>query len=161
MPITRVRVGNYNKWIPAHLRANAAPRKPGPRRPLYWIDSDGTNIYFINNTDETLTAVSTMTNGYITCDDDVLAVTGEDFIYENVQPNEAVKLDDYDPIYDADFSLQLSLNIISAKHGNLHFLYFIDMNNCRNKVLVWNTGEKGKYVSMNGQINVEFVAVQR
>lgn len=153
MTVEHKRISNYKAWLPMHLRKDRfglsmPPRKPDLRLPLYWLASKGAEVYFVNNTDETLNSVSTSTNGFVTCDDEVAPVSSEGYEYQNILPKEAIKIEEFDEVLDSDFSFQLSLKINSPRHGLIHLLSPLDMKNSLDVVLLWNTAEAGKHVSI-------------
>ena len=54
-------------------------------------------------------------------------------------------MENYDPIYDSDFLLQLEVEISSITQG-VKIFRVIEKGEVREAVLLWNTGETGKYV---------------
>jgi hypothetical protein len=151
-----IRVLNKFEWLPPEKRPSRfpgpkPPRKPETRKPLFFVARDGDDLYFVNNSNETLNRVSTSTGGCQTLDDgdDVIAVRSVEplYLYENVKPGEAVKVEHYDPYWDCDFLLQIEVNVSSPSHGNKLFRV-LGKGGVVSTVLLWDNGEKGKYVHM-------------
>jgi hypothetical protein len=110
---------------------------------------DGEELYFVNDSTETLNSVSTCTGGCQTLDDEVMPVSSPDplYLYKNVKPGEAVKVEHYDPYWDSDYLLQLEVELSSPTHGNKIFRV-LGKGGIDDTVLLWDTGEAGKYVNM-------------
>jgi hypothetical protein len=121
------------------------------KKPLFYLIRYGEELYFVNDSTETLDSVSTSTGGCQTLDDgdDVMAVSSKKplYLYENVKPGEAVKVEYYDPYWDCDFLLQIEVNVSSLSQGNKIFRVS-GKGGVASTVLLWDTGEKGKYVDM-------------
>jgi hypothetical protein len=121
------------------------------KKPLFYLLRYGEELYFVNDSTETLDSVSTSTGGCQTLDDgdDVMAVSSKKplYLYENVKPGEAVKVEYYDPYWDCDFLLQIEVNVSSPSQGNKIFRVS-GKGGVASTVLLWDTGEKGKYVDM-------------
>ena len=116
------RMLNKFEWIPPEKRVPRFPgplphRKPETRKPLFYVSRYGDDVYLINNTDETLTSVSSNSGGLQTLDDESMPVGGPSYSYKDVKPGEAVKVENYDPFYDSDFLLQLEVEISSKTLG--------------------------------------------
>ena len=93
------------------------PRKPETRIPLFYFDRDGDDVYFVNNSTETLNRVTSNSGGLQTLDDESMSVGGPTYSYKDVKPREAVKVENYDSFYDPDFLLQLEVEISSITQG--------------------------------------------
>ena len=121
------------------------------KKPIFYLIRYGEELYFVNDSTETLNSVSTSTGGCQTLDDgdEVMAVSSKKplYLYENVKPGEAVKVEHYDPYWDCDFLLQIEVNLSSPSHGNKIFRV-LGKGGVDSTVLLWDTGEKGKYVHM-------------
>lgn len=147
-------IENGFTWIPPDERVSRfggplPPRKPETRRPILWLARDGQELYFVNASQETLDTVIAETGGCMTADDDVLTVSSEsNYQYKNVPPDTAVKIEEYDLIFDSDFLLQVSIIVKSATLGCIEILSPPKKGGVEEMVLLWNTGEKGKYVSI-------------
>ena len=125
------------------------PRKPETRNPKFWLDRDGDDLYFINDSEEILDLVSAATGGFQTCDDAVLTVgSNNDYVYENVMPKEAVKIEEFDPFYDSDFILQVYIDVKSKNEGSLAIQSPAEKGGIKEAVLMWDTGEAGRYTSI-------------
>ena len=151
-----IRVLNKFEWLPPEKRPSRfpgpkPPRKPETRKPVFYVARDGDELYFVNGSAETLNSVSSSTGGCQTLDggDDVMAVRSVDplYLYENVKPGEAVKVEHYDPYWDCDFLLQIEVKVSSPSQGNKIFRVS-GKGGVASTVLLWDTGEKGKYVDM-------------
>ena len=151
-----IRVLNKFEWLPPEKRPSRfpgpkPPRKPETRKPLFFVARDGDDLYFVNNSNETLNSVSTSTGGCQTLDDGdgVMPVSSKKplYLYKYVKPGEAVKVEHYDPYWDSDFLLQLEVILSSPSYGNKLFRV-LGKGGIASTVLLWDTGEKGKYVHM-------------
>ena len=151
-----IRVLNKFEWLPPEKRPSRfpgpkPPRKPETRKPLFFVARDGDDLYFVNNSNETLNSVSTSTGGCQTLDDgdEVMPVSSKKplYLYKYVKPGEAVKVEHYDPYWDSDFLLQLEVILSSPSYGNKLFRV-LGKGGIASTVLLWDTGEKGKYVHM-------------
>ena len=146
------RISNKFEWVPPEKRGSRfpgplPPRKPETRKPLFYFDRDGDDVYFVNNSTETLNSVSSSSGGLQTLDDESMSVGGPTYSYKDVKPGEAVKVENYDPFYDSDFLLQLEVEISSMTQGVKLFRVH-EKGGVRETVLLWDTGEAGKYVYM-------------
>ena len=132
------RVLNEFKWT-----------RPEKKNPVFYVIRDGEELYFMNDSTETLNSVSTCTGGCQTLDDEVMPVSSPDplYLYKNVKPGEAVKVEHYDPYWDSDYLLQLEVELSSPTHGNKIFRV-LGKGGIDDTVLLWDTGEAGKYVNM-------------
>ena len=73
------RIINGFEWFPMDKRTGMfglpmPPRKPETRRPKYWLDAKGAELYLVNDSEEVLGFVSTSTGGFQTCDDETMCV---------------------------------------------------------------------------------------
>jgi hypothetical protein len=136
------------KLIPLHLRNDGfPPRKPDMRMPIFWLTRSGDELFFVNDSDETLDLVTTESGGFQTCDDAVMGISSnEDYRYSNVKAHEAVKVEEYDDFYDADFILQVSIFVQSKTKGNFLMRSLPQKGGVSELVLLWDTGETGKNV---------------
>jgi hypothetical protein len=121
------------------------------KKPLFYLIRYGEELYFVNGSDETLNTVSTSTGGCQTLDDgdEVMPVSSKKplYLYENVKPREAVKMEHYDPYWDCDFLLQIEVVVSSPGHGDKLFRV-LGKGGVASTVLLWDNGEKGRYVHM-------------
>jgi hypothetical protein len=125
------------------------PRKPELRKPKFWLGRDGDALFFINNSDEILDFISTSVGGYITCDDDVAPISGDGYSYDNILPLEAVKVEEFDARLDCDFVLQVQIMVISKNEGRIVICPPAGKGGIGETVLLWDTGEVGKDVSVS------------
>ena len=143
-------------WVPVDKRTSRfggpmPPRKPENRHPILWLAREGNELYLVNSSEDTLDFVVAATGGFQTVDDDVvMTVTSENnYEYKNVKPNCAVKVEEYDGFYDLDFVLQVLLRIQSKNIGCIEIRSPATKGGAGETVLLWNTNENGKYVSIN------------
>jgi hypothetical protein len=77
------------------------------QKPIFYVMRSGEELYFVNGSADFLNSVSTSTGGCQTLDDgdDVMAVSSPDplYMYKNVKPGEAVKVEHYDRYWDSDY----------------------------------------------------------
>jgi hypothetical protein len=134
----KARLFNQFKW---RQRYRAAPRVP-----LYYLDGEG-DVYFINNSSETLDSVSVDSCGMQTLDDEVMSVGGPACSYEDVKPGEAVKVESYDPVLDSDFMMQLDVAVSSPSKGKMKFRCWAK-GGFSSEVLLWDDGRPGSRVGV-------------
>lgn len=147
-------IKNGFSWVPMDKRKDQfglplPPRKPETRVPILWIARQDNELYLVNSSNEILDLVSTSTGGFQTADDDVLTVSDNTgYEYKKVKHNEAVKIEEYDAYYDLDFVLQVIVKVQSEKLGCLEIFTPAKKGGIEETVLLWNTGESGKHVSI-------------
>lgn len=123
------------------------PRKPELRRPLLWLVRDGGDLYLVNASGDTLDSVIVDMGGFTTAGDSVVTVTNdENYEYNNIDHDCAVKVDEYDEYYDLDYVLQVVLRVQSSKFGTLEILSPVEKGGVSETVLLWDSGEAGKHV---------------
>jgi len=149
------------KWIPPHERKSwlpgtDKPHRIGPpekRRPLLWVTrlepvEMKSDVFLINDSGEILEEVIPDSAGLFLFDDDALPVSSKNkVIYKNVQPGEAVKIEEYDQFYDSDSILGLSVRVKSSKLGDMELNTHASKGGFRGGVLLWDTLEVGKLAS--------------
>ena len=99
-----------------------------PERIFYLTCWSGQNafqdeVWFVNNSDETLDYVRPASGGFATSDDDVVPMTQspDSVLYKDVQPREAVFIDVYDTIFDGDFVISWGVDLKSPSLGERYF----------------------------------------
>jgi hypothetical protein len=97
--------------------------RPEKKKPVFYVIRYGEELYFVNGSTETLNSVSTSTGGCQTLDDEVMPISSPDplYLYKNVKPGEAVKVEHYDRYWDSDYLLQLEVELSSPTYGNKIF----------------------------------------
>lgn len=75
------------KWIPLHIRNSGFPPcKPDMRMPIFWLTRSGNELFFVNDSDETLDLVTTESGGFQTCDDSVMGISSDEgYRYSDVK----------------------------------------------------------------------------
>jgi hypothetical protein len=147
-------IENSFKWIPLDKRKSKfggpmTPRKAELRNPLLWFSCEGKELYLVNSSEETLDLVAAGTGGLQTVDDDCISVsTKNKYEYKNVKPNDAVKVEEFDGYYDLDYLLQVSLKVQSKNLGCIEILTPAKKGGIGETVLLWDTMENGKNVSI-------------
>lgn len=155
----RKRVMGQFPWVPPHQRLDRfgkplPPRRPELRQPLYRLEREGSELYFVNDSAEMLKSVSSDCAAMLAMGDDELGQVPVDcsqaqHSYRDVQPGEAVKIDEFDAIADFDFFIQTELKFESAVHGLLRFRTPGQRGGCAGDVvLLWDSAEAGKDVMM-------------
>lgn len=86
-------------------------------------DSIEKNVWFVNNSKETLNEVYNTSGGFTTADDVVIPMTHreDNERLKNVKPGEAVLIDLYDPIFDGDFVIEFCVTITADSFGTKKF----------------------------------------
>ena len=153
-------MGNHKRlsdkfdWLPPEKRPGRIPgppppRKPETRKPLYFLVPDNNELYFVNYSDDILTAVSITAGGMYTVDDDcdeLVPVGGPAYTYDKVQPKEAVKIEQYDPIADSDYIMQVTITVSHPSLGEKVFRAGGKGGVSKEMVLLWDNGDVGKEV---------------
>jgi len=141
------------KWVPPNERKSKLPGKDKPqrigkpekRKPLLWVSRAEpiemkSDVYLMNDSGEILDEVVSSTGGFASADDEIIPASSKSkFIYNNVQPGEAVKIEEYDLVFDSDFVLGISLQIKSKNFGELELNTPSVKGGIRETVLLWDT----------------------
>lgn len=144
--IKKNRLMDRFEWIPKHQRNSrfggpVAERPVDNKMPVFWLDSDQDDIYFINNSDDTLDYVIYSRGAMQTLDDDVMSVSEIEECYEQVLPGEAVKIYEYDVIFDSDFVIIFEVRVISKQYDDKIYLSEPFKGRFKEMVLLWDNGE--------------------
>lgn len=149
------RIQNVAAWVPPEQRKSrfggpVGSRAAESRRPLFRLISvsgdSADELFFVNDTDETLHHVATFTGGFITADDDALARQEASVVYHDVLPHEGVKVEAFDGYYDLDYVFQLSFKVCSERQGNLCIVTPAQKGGISEQELFWDDGSHGKRV---------------
>jgi hypothetical protein len=126
--------------------------RPEDKKPVFYVMRNGEELYFVNDSADTLNSVSNSTGGCQTVDDGVMPISSPDalYLYEKVEPGEAVKVEHYDPYWDSDYLLQLEVKVTSPTFGDKIFRV-VGKGGIDDTVLLWADGESGKYVHMESK----------
>lgn len=89
------------------------PPRPIKKEVLFSLMNCNGTLYFVNVSDETLDVVSSDSFGLI---EDSALIKNPKYYYENVKPNESVKVKEYD---DLDYILGYDIYIKSKTLGNI------------------------------------------
>ena len=149
------------KWVPPHERKSRLPGTDKPHRigplekriPLLWVTRSEpieakSDVFLINDSGEILEEVTPDSAGLYLSDDDALPVSSQSkVIYQNVQPGEAVKIEEYDQFYDSDSILGLSVLVKSKKLGDMELSTYGSKGGIWGGVLLWDTLEVGENIS--------------
>jgi len=126
------------------------PAKIADSDGLFYLTSWGgqeyeNDVWFVNNSDETLDYVRPSSGGFATSDDDVIPmIQSRDTVeYRDVEPGEAVKIDAYHIVYDSDFAISFGVDVkyrllvrhtfqVDLKREALRRLGFLG-NHCRRR----------------------------
>ena len=125
------------------------------KKEIFWVTSVskdiGRDLFFVNDSNETLDFVKAEDGGFITCDDEVVNTwteEGKGYRYNDVLPKEAVKVAEFDDYYDLDYVLSVSITIKSASRGVLNFSTPLEKGGIKECVLLYDSGDFGKGCSM-------------
>ncbi len=141
-------ITNIPAWVPLDKRKGMPPRKPELRRPLFWLMREGNELFFVNSSCEAIDSLVASSGGFVSDDDGAATVSTPDYEYANIAVNEAVKVDEYDNYYDLDYVIQVVLKLSHPKLGSLE-IYSPSEKGCLDEtILLWDTGESGKHVSI-------------
>lgn len=92
------------------------PPRSIKREVLFSLMNGKGGLYFVNGSAEVLDIVSTESFGFI---EDSSLEKNPKYFYENVKPNESVKVEEYDDFYDLDLVLGFDIFIKSKSLGNI------------------------------------------
>ena len=130
-------------WVPYYKRVGRfgfpLSNKVDDRSPVFWTTVLENELYFINNSNETLDYLRVKTVGFQTCDGDIVTILndGYSYVYQAVKQSEAVKVDEYDVYLDSDFVLQTHIKIKSSTYGDIEFSTKTEKGWCSECVLMW------------------------
>ena len=102
---------------------------------LFYLEGNY-DVWFVNNTNEVLTKVTTNSGGCITADDDVVTLAPNSLIYEDVKPKEAVQIDELD-MYIADFIIEFSVDVAAPSFGRLSLRSGAEKGGNTGATLLW------------------------
>lgn len=143
------------KWISYEERESKfgggplPPRKPNPRRPLFWLARNDWELYLINESGETLDKIVVKISATLTLDDEVVPVAvNVRYEYENVKPGTAVQVDKYS-WDDDEFLLQLFIKTALKKFGCMEFISLPRKPIEKETILLWDTGKQGPFFITN------------
>lgn len=90
------------------------PPRPIKREVMFSLMNGVDGLYFVNESDETLRCVSSESFGIV---ENTPLEKNPKFYYEDVKPNEAIKVEEYDDFYDLDLLLGFDIYLESEKLG--------------------------------------------
>lgn len=100
------------------------------------------DLFLINDSGEILEEVVSSSGGFVSTDDEIIPATSKSkVIYNDVKPGEAVKIEEYDLVFDSDFVLGISVQIKSKKLGKLELNTPSVKGGTREAVLMWDKKE--------------------
>jgi hypothetical protein len=141
----RIVDNNFN-WFASKFPGSNL-RQDGPI-PWLWLCRHGEELYLVNSSSEMIDEVSASNGGMQTVDDVAVCLESKSrYIYKNVEPNQAVKVDEYDGFYDLDFLIQVYIRIRSDILGHMELRSPLSKGGLkRNTALIWKKGKLGKDV---------------
>lgn len=120
------------------------------RRPRFWLELQGGRrsgeLFFINDSDESLATVRVAPSGFMTADDDTLTLQAADYTYHDVAPGEAVKVAEFDGYYDLDLVFQLGIEVTSPRYGKMQMTTPPKKGYVPGQALLWDDDEPGRNV---------------
>ena len=152
----RILKHSYN-WVPPFERKSRFPGndkphrigKPEKRKPYLWVTRSlpkqlESDLFLINDSGEVLEEVISNISGFVTSDEDVHPFSSKaSYTYKNVQPGEAVKVEEYNEMLDSDFVLGLSVQIKSEELGEIEISISGTRGGIGETVILWDTLETG------------------
>ena len=147
-------------WAPPHLKKGRfgffLANGVDDRKVLFRVTSRdldmGRELYFVNDSGETLPRVSAEDGGFTSWDEGVISSwteTGKGYHYRDVRPGEAVKVAEFDDYYDLDYVLAVSVTLTSPSLGTLTLSTPLEKGGVRECVLLYDSGEVGKGCLLN------------
>lgn len=149
------RLQDIPPWLPPDQKQSrfggaVSRRASESRRPLFRLVSlpsdNADELFFVNDTDETLAHVAAFTGGFITADDDALSLEGANLVYHDVCPGEGVKVEAFDGYYDLDYVFQLSFEVACGQ-GTWRILTRAQKGSIAAQELLWDDGSPGRHVN--------------
>lgn len=113
-------------------------REIGARFFLRLIDED---VYFVNLTRETLRTLDAGGTSFATFDDDMVTTERKSMVHENVAPGEAVRIGDYDAIFDGDFISYFVFDILHPDGTSERVSYTVGKSEIPHGVIAWEHRE--------------------
>ena len=105
---------------------------------IFYLESEGCHIWFVNNSDETLTKVSSSSGGFADADDESITMEGKNpKVYKDVKPKEAVLVDKYDMFFDGDFMIEFAVDVTAPSFGQKQFKSELKKGGSPNATLLW------------------------
>ncbi|WP_280553463.1 hypothetical protein [Halomonas sp. 25-S5] len=142
-------------WLPPQQRVGrfGFPLAHGPseeKRPVFWLELSGGRkegeLYFINDSQDTLDYVKVEAAGFMTADDDTITLEADGITYHDVLPHEAVKIEEFDGVYDLDIVFQVGLEVKGETYGKMRIRTPPGKGFIPRQELLWDNGQSGKNV---------------
>ena len=106
-----------------------------------------TLLYFVNCTQEVLRKVESSKGGFVTLDDTVASLEGNNEVYRNILPGEAVLVDKFNMVYDSDGLKQLSIDVYENQRPPFEIQY-IFKKRPSNLTLIDSDGNTDKSINV-------------
>jgi hypothetical protein len=143
----------FPEWVPPQERYKNGPiHQPEHRKPKYYLsffngpeaDEWHDEVYLINSTDKSLSQVTTASGGF----SGLHTLESFDVHYKQVEPDHAIKIEEYHRMFDSDFIKQITVYVEEANGVEKGYSVILGKTEtARCIVLEWNTREYGKGVS--------------
>lgn len=140
-------------WISPHLAADGItlrfpPHKPELRRPMLWLVSWYGQAWLVNLCHQAIPLVTVSRSGFGGGDESPCGYSAsEDWVYRDVPPQHCVLVDEWDEIYSSDFYIHCGLSVTVPEIGEMFFRAGSkSKGHIDTQVLLWDTGEKGRYL---------------
>lgn len=149
------RLFNTIHWVPLHHRIGRfgfpLSQKIDKRKPIFCMTSlvfdNMRELFFINDSGETLDFVKAEEGGFTSYDDGMMGVSTKDncgYSYNEVLPRETVKVSEFDDYYDLDYMLAVSVTIKTPTRGILSMSSPLIKGGIEECVLLYDSYEVGK-----------------
>jgi hypothetical protein len=120
------------------------PPRPIKRDVIFSLMYYNGALYFVNGSNEVLATVSSESFGFILSSS---LENNPKFYYENVKPNESVKVEEYDDYYDLDFVLGFEIFIQSEKLGRIKIIPPMKKGGVKAQELIFSDMSTPRYVT--------------
>lgn len=120
------------------------PPRPIKREVIFSLMDFQGALYFVNDSEEILTSVSTESFGFV---EDSSLENNPKYNYKDVKPKESVKVEQYDGYYDLDFVLGFNIYIESKKLGKIILYPPFDKGGVKAQPLLYKEGTP-RFVSL-------------
>jgi len=110
-------------------------------------DDGRRELFFVNHSPETLTRVVNASAALLKTDEAIVGTSTMHLSYADVQPGEAVKIDEFDDFYDLDELIIDHVTLDSPSQGRIGFTVAAK-GGCNSMVLLWEDGFISPHCSM-------------
>lgn len=140
-------VENGFSWTTPSKLPGSGPIVEEPT-PWLWLCRQDSDLYLVNSSGENIDEISADSGGMQTIDDKGVSLESSAcYLYKNIKPHQAVKVDEYDDYYDLDSLIQVYITLRSEVLGHIQIRTPLSKGGIdRNTALIWTKDKLGKHV---------------